>query len=179
LGITFVAVLALAGCGASGLPMQASYATQMKGKFNDTGEFAANLVFLANYADATFSGTLQNFQFSRRGFERPSGSIPISGTISRTPEGEPMFKGAGEGVLAQGNREYAIGVEMESSYVDPEAETVSAWYFGGGEFTEAGRYVDWPGIAGDFRAEAVCKQYLFSAPCVIPSAGAVALEPES
>ena len=182
-GILFTTVFALAGCSGSdlgsNLPRQASYATQIDGQFDDTGAFSANLAIAANYADETFEGVLQNFQFSRRGFERPTGSIPVSGTIALTPSGEVQFKGSGEGLLTQGDREYLLGVEMESSYIDPEAETLLAWYFGGGEFTRAGNYEDWPGVSGDFRAEAACKRYLSSKPCVIPSSeSAAAAEPQ-
>lgn len=159
----------LSGCEALGVSERVGYVAPIHGKFNETGEFAADLAFVADYGEETLTGVVRNFQFTRPGFDRPSGSIPIRGSVSRTPESEIRFQSKGQGSLTQGDQEYLFEIEVESYYIDERRRTITGGYWGGGEFYRRGEYVDWSPVSGEFRAKVLCRPNLLdSYPCPIP-----------
>lgn len=147
----------LVGCGASQGPQEVIYSSTVDGQLDGTGTFGATFLFAVNEQDKAFSGVLQGFRFSKKGFEHPVGSIPVKGTIGRDEKGEILLKGTGTGTLSQGKSALQLEFQMESSYVDPDFTTVSAWYFGGGNFTVNGDYKEWSKITGTFTAKEACR----------------------
>ena len=159
-------LIVLAGCGTpAGMPQKAGYQAQVSGEFDETGQYSATMTILANYAEGTFEGVMSDFRFSRRGFNSPSGVIPIAGTITRADGGGVLFAGTGQGTLTQGRFQYLPTIEMESAFVPPGGDGASFWFFGAGEFRRNGNYADWPGVAGEFEAATICKEVAFSSPC--------------
>ncbi|GKY88459.1 hypothetical protein [Sinisalibacter aestuarii] len=162
----------LAGCETIGGGGQhAIYSAPLNGEFNETGQFAAELILVVDDDGKTFNGVLQRFRFSRNGFDRPAGRVPVSGTITASPEGDAVLAGSGEGTLTQGRQEYLVEFEFEGTYADRGRERISAWYFGGGDFNRSGQYVDWPKLRGEFTANIICRSSpLNPNGCQIPQA---------
>lgn len=153
---------------------QSSYFAATEGEFGETGNFAAEIAFVVDYAQGTFDGELRNLQVTRGGFDRPAGTVPFSGAISRDPEGQLVLKATGTGPLTQDGQDYALEIEFESFYVTEDRERITGGFWGGGEFSRDGEYVDWLALKGRFEADAYCKPSVFrSTPCPLPpSAGA-------
>lgn len=170
LGAALAAMLFLFGCAALTGIQQSTYLAQLRGEFDGNGEFAAAFYVHVNPDGSTFVGELRDFQFTRAGFNRPSGRVAVQGTLTRAEDGELLLQGQGEGTLTQGNREYLLEFEMESSSIDENFDTISGWFFGGGDFNRGGEYVDWPKLRGEFQARRICAPNPFSqTTCGIPA----------
>lgn len=177
-GVAAAAFTFLAGCSGINGTEVATFSAEMSGEFDDSGTHSAAIVFLADVNESTFKGRIDNFKFSRRGFDGPSGSIPISGILSYGQDGNVKFKGTGEGTLSQAGLQYDVSIELESGWVHPRLDAVSMFYFGGGELKRSGRYLDWVGMKGDFRAEADCKTgRIGSVQCELPTLSRAEEEP--
>jgi hypothetical protein len=150
---------------------ESSYEGPLQGEFDESGQFAADLAMVVDYQANSFNGVMRDFQFSRAGFDRPEGSIAITGTVSRGEGDELLLKGSGEGLLTQGELQYQLQVDLESFYVAEGRTSVQGSYFGGGDFTEDGEYRDWPGLKGRFEAKIVCPTPTNLGPCTLPSGG--------
>lgn len=169
-GIAAVAFLHLAGCSGIAKTDVATFSADLSGEFDDNGTHSADIAFITDVNKGTFEGSIDNFKFSRRGFDSPSGSIPISGTVFYEEEGKRKFTGDGEGTLSQDGVKYKVRIHIESGFVHPRLNSVSMWYFGGGGFTSWGRWLEWVGFRGRFRAEVNCKQGKYGdTQCTLPA----------
>lgn len=163
------AALALAGCETTNAFQQASYATIVEGKFEETGKFVADLGFVLNPADGSFKGEMRNFQFTEPGLDRPTGTIPISGVTSRNDQGDIEYEATGKGVLQQGNKKFDVELQMGTTYVNKYDNTAGGWYWAGGSVTRNGAYQKYSSFQGQFTAKLVCKPGpLKPGPCPLP-----------
>ncbi|MEM1067108.1 MAG: hypothetical protein AAF771_13725 [Pseudomonadota bacterium] len=163
-----VAALSVAGC-ADSVRKQASYVAPMAGEFEEAGKFTGTFAFVADYDAGTFTGEIRDMEFTRPELATTRGVVPMSGTITETAPNEYAFQATGQGRLANGSRNYNLGIEMESSFIDEDRRRVTGWYFGGGEFNRGTTYVDWLTMRGQFEASLVCKTGLFNdTPCPMP-----------
>jgi hypothetical protein len=165
-----VAVSALLG-GCSGIAgnQATAYLAPVQGTFAETGTFTAELAFVADYAEGTFAGELRDVRTSRPGLERPAGVVPFAGTLARNEEGEFEMAAEGAGTLSQEGQTFAVELEVESYYVEPDRGTITVGMFGGGELERGDSFVAWLPMAAEVRAEAVCRPGLFaSGPCTLP-----------
>ena len=169
----------LTGCQALGVSQTSSYSAPLRGDFADMGEFVADFGLVLDYDAGTFAGEIRDFHFPVQGFHTPSGSVPVTGTLSRNAEGDLALKGKGEGKLTEGDLNYAVEMEVESYFISDDQKTITGGYWGGGDFTRGATYLVWPALKGKFRAEAVCQPDIFrSAPCTLPPPLAIPSTPE-
>jgi len=145
--------VALAGCD-YGIPPEATYPGRIRGEFVGERVFTADYVLVSRFDLGTFVAELSNFRFERRGFDAPAGIITVTGMLASDESGTVTLEGTGEGLLRQNLFQYELSVEIGGEFIGDRAETLTAWFFGGGEFSRSGTYVDWPAIRGNFRADA-------------------------
>jgi len=156
-GIAVAAFGLLTGCAGVNGTEVATFSAKLSGEFGDNGTHEADIAVLMNVLEGTFEGNIENFKFSQRGFDNPSGSIPISGTLSYNEDGNLKLEGTGEGTLSQAGNEYKANVKIASGWVHPRLDRVSMYYFGGGGMTQAGRWLDWTALRGSFKTDIDCK----------------------
>jgi len=163
---TLATIILLSGCVSN---QHSIHSAALIGEFKDKAEFTSDLIFVVDSNKKTFTGILQNFQSTRSGLETPIGGVLIDGTVSRTPEGETLLQGKGNGTLTQGNRKYLVEFEMGSSYINEGFDLVRGWYFVGGEIRQKGEFLGWLPGSGKFEAKLICKSNLFNQrSCKIP-----------